>query len=189
MSEEDEKNRPFRGKAFGTENPLKSGFSRNSQRRWVKQKNVTSTDEVVEQANMNSNIERVGPFYRQKPPTPEQLAARKIKRKQENEELKKIIACGNYDRGTAIIATLLGVLSFGLAKFYLRLFQLWNAALVEGFGVLIYYIFLPIFQTTAPLLAALLLCAAISFFAKFVVYKIWLFKKVGKSAGDSDNSQ
>lgn len=181
--ENKKKNRPFQSKPFQTQNPLhKPGV----QKRTAEQ---AEPEEIVVHARGSNNlkVERVGPFYRPKTLTPEQALARKIKRKKERESLKKIIAGRDYDRGTVFIATMIGLLSFGLAKFYLRFYQMWNAAVVEGFGVLIYYVFLPLFQVAAPLIIALLMCAGISFFAKFVLYKLWLFKKVGKSAGGSDN--
>lgn len=177
MSEEKKKKKnvgAFSTPAFNTPHP------------WRKRADMTQTDEVVEEASPKraffeprNSAERVGPFYRPKQLTPEEKAEKKKQKDINNVKLKLMLKEKDYDRYTVLIATILGVFSFGFAKFYLKFFQMFNAGVVEGVGILIYYTFLPLFLAmSGNAYLAITLTIPISFFCKFVLYKMWMFKKV-----------
>jgi len=73
-----------------------------------------------------------------------------------------------------------------LCKLYLWNPKLWNSAIVEGTGVLIYLAFSPLFQLWFILtvrnivwsnILANIFCIPISFLTKFMIYNKWLFKR------------
>jgi L-lactate permease len=138
---------------------------------------------------------RKSPFYRPEPikRTPEEIARRKAIKKKQQLAMKIRIKSGNYDPFTEMIATLLTLWTVKLTNLYLWRYQLWNAALIEGTGLTIYYVILTVFGSSMPLILALGVCSAVSFFVKFMMYKLWMFKDVIKSgkkkkSSDSNNS-
>jgi len=171
MSEE-EKKKPI---AFNSENPL--------------------TRRREDNTHTTRKRKRTSPFYRPEPikRTAEELKAIKEAKKKQQLAMKIRIKSGNYDPFTEMVANLLILWSAGLSKFYIARYQLWNSMAIEGLGLSIYYIFLSIFQSTIPLILALIICSITSFSVKFVLYKLWLFKKaikIGKKkkSSNSDNS-
>lgn len=169
MSEKKKKNKPFQTPAFSTPHPWRK-------RGEIEIKDIEKENQDVPKTNAS---ERVGPFYRPKQLTPEEKVEKRRIRKIENARLQLMLKEKNYDRYTILIANILGMFSFGIAKFYLKFFQMWNAAVVEGVGILIYYTFLPLFLAmfNNPYLA-ITLTIPISFFTKFIMYRVWLFKRV-----------
>ena len=131
---------------------------------------------------------RVGPFYKPKKLTPEEINARKLDKAKKMQDLETMIKIGEYDRPTTTIAKILAMMNFSAAKLYLWRFQLFNSAIVEATGLMIYYAFLPMFQAMGiHVIIAITFTAAISFFCKFVVYSMWMFKKVKGVKTDTSN--
>jgi len=125
-------------------------------------------------------IERRGPFYAPRKLTEKEIEARNRKRAMEKIKLEEILEEKDYDGKTKLIARIIGRVNFSMAKLYLWRFQLFNAGIVEGVGLAMYYAFLPLFLAmSGNAYLAITLTVPISFFSKFVLYKTWLFRKVG----------
>lgn len=144
--------------------------------------------------------ERRGAFYAPRKLTDEELRVRRLRRKSEeaklNKELESEVEVSapdtqyvpKYDRNTKLIAKLLSKIDFmlwstpRLARMYLWRVQLFNAALVEGTGIMIYYAMLPLFNIMfGNIYIALTLTIPISFFCKFILYAGWMFKKPARA--------
>lgn len=147
------------------------------------------TDEVVEDAQqkksgpfrepISSDSKRVGPFFKPRELTPEEKAEKAKQREANKAKLQLMMMGKNYDKYTILIATILGVFSFGLAKFYLKWFQLWNSAIVECVGLVIYDLVMIAFGVPMALVTYVTVVAVpMSFLCKFIIYKFWMFRKV-----------
>ena len=130
-----------------------------------------------------SKVERRGPFYAPRKLTEKEKEARDRKRAAEKVNIEKMLEEKDYDGKTKLIARMLVRMNFSVAKLYLWRFQLWNSAIVEGVGLTMYYAFLPMFLIMfGNAYLAITLTVPISFFSKFALYKMWLFRKVGEKA-------
>lgn len=132
--------------------------------------------------------ERRGPFYAPRQLTEEEKKERMLKKKLNQAELEEMLKTKNYDKPTKTIASILGKLNFSVAKLYLWRFQLFNSAIVEGVGLLMYYAFLPMFLLITVPWVAITMVVPISFLSKFIIYKIWMFKKVDTNENLRSNS-
>lgn len=125
--------------------------------------------------------ERRGPFYAPRKLTEKEIEARNRKRAMEKAQLEKILEEKDYDGKTKLIARIIGRMNFSMAKLYLWRFQLFNAGIVEGVGLIMYYALLPLFLAmSGNVYLAITLTVPISFFSKFLIYKVWLFKPLNK---------
>jgi len=132
-------------------------------------------------SNEERESRRVGPFYRPKKLTQEEINARRIDKAKKMEALQTMIKEGGHDKYTSTIATLLNMTAgFGTAKLYLWRALLFNALIVEIAGFTMFAISNNLLGSMMFAVLATVIAFMVSFCLKFIIYSVWLFKKKEK---------